>query len=74
MQATFILDSDELNHAFVDKLKAMFQNKRAELLVTETDDTEYLQASEVNRTKLLDAINNIKQGENLVEADSKLFQ
>lgn len=42
MHASFILDSHELDYSFIDKLKVMFQNKRIELLVSETDDTEYL--------------------------------
>ena len=32
MHASFILDSNELDYSFIDKLKVMFQNKRIELV------------------------------------------
>lgn len=42
MQANFILDSNELDYNLIDKLKEMFKNKRIELMISESDDTEYL--------------------------------
>jgi len=74
MHASFILDSNELDYSFIDKLKVMFQNKRIELLVSETDDTEYLFASKANKEALLESISNIENNQNLVIADAKLFQ
>lgn len=74
MQASFVLDSNELDYSFIDKLKVMFQNKRIELYVSDTDDTEYLCASKANKDALLSSISNIEHGENLVEADPKLFR
>ena len=74
MQASFILDSNELDYSFIDKLKTMFQNKRIELFVSETDDTEYLFASKANQDVLMQSISNISNNENLVVADLKLFQ
>jgi hypothetical protein len=74
MHASFILDSNELDYSFIDKLKVMFQNKRIELLVSETDDTEYLFASKANKEALLESITNIENNQNLVIADTKLFQ
>ncbi|HRF55982.1 MAG TPA: hypothetical protein PLV58_01160 [Campylobacterales bacterium] len=74
MQASFVLDSNELDYSFIDKLKAMFQNKRIELYISDTDDTEYLRASEANKDALLSSIANIERGENLIVADPKLFQ
>jgi len=73
MNANFVLDSNELNYAFIDKLREMFQNKRVELSITETDDTEYLSASSINKKLLLESMNNIQNNQNLVIADSKLF-
>lgn len=73
MNANFVLDSNELNYTFIDKLREMFQNKRVELFVTETDDTEYLYASKVNKELLLESMSNIQNNQNLVTADSKLF-
>jgi len=74
MQASFILDSNELDYSFIDKLKVMFQNKRIELSVSETDDTEYLRTSATNKALVLTSIANIENGQNLVTVDAKLFQ
>lgn len=74
MHASFILDSNELDYSFIDKLKVMFKNKRIELSVSETDDTEYLCASKTNKEALVSSIANIENNQNLVIADSKLFQ
>ena len=74
MQASFILDSNELDNSFIDKLKEMFKNKRIELFITESDDTEYLRASKTNKEVLDASIANIENGTNLVIADTKLFQ
>jgi len=74
MQASFILDSNELDYSFIDKLKVMFQNKRIELFVSETDDTEYLRTSATNKALVLTSIANIENGQNLVTVDAKLFQ
>ncbi len=45
MQTHFILDSSELDYSLIDKLKVLFQNKRIELIVSESDDTSYLLSS-----------------------------
>lgn len=74
MQANFVLDSNELDYSFVEKLKEMFKNKRIELSITETDDTRYLCASDVNRESISSAIANIENGQNLTVADPKIFQ
>ncbi len=74
MQATFILEPNEINASLIEKLKVMFGDKKIELSVQEVDDTAYLEKSEVNKTKLTSAIENIRDGKNLVEADAKLFQ
>jgi hypothetical protein len=73
MNANFVLDSNELNYAFIDKLREMFQNKRVELTINETDDTAYLTASEINKELLLESMTNIKNNQNLRTADPKLF-
>lgn len=74
MNAHFVLDSNELNYAFIDKLREMFQNKRLEVSISETDDTAYLSTSTVNQELLLESMSNIKNNKNLVSADPKLFR
>lgn len=74
MQANFILDSNELDYKLIDKIKEIFQNKRIELTISESDDTEYLFASDVNKETLLNSIDNIEKNEKLIVADSKIFK
>lgn len=74
MQAHFILDAEELDYSFVDKLKVLFKDKRIELVISESDDTQYLLKNPANQQHLLSAIENSKNKENLVEVDSELFQ
>lgn len=74
MQATFILEPNEINASLIEKLKVMFGDKKIELSVQEADDTAYLSKSDANKESLEQAISNIQNGTNLVEADIKLFQ
>lgn len=74
MQASFVLDSNELDYRLIDKIKEIFQNKRIELIISDSDDTEYLFASEANKEILLNSIANIERNENLVAADPKIFK
>ena len=74
MQANFVLDSNELDYSFIDKLKVLFQNKRVELLISESDDTKHLTKSDANKEALLASIANIENNENLVMADMSLFK
>lgn len=73
MQASFVLDSSELDYSFIDKLRSMFKDKRVELFVAETDDTAYLSTSKANKEILLNSIANLESGHNTIVADSKLF-
>ncbi|MFP4333381.1 MAG: hypothetical protein ACLFQJ_08770 [Campylobacterales bacterium] len=74
MQANFVLDSDELDYHLIDKIKEIFKNKRIELTISESDDTEYLLTSEANKEILLNSIANIEKNENLIVADPKIFE
>ena len=73
MQTHFILDSRELDYSLIDKLKVIFQNKRIELIVSESDDTNYLLNSPKNKDILLNSIKNIENREKLIFADTELF-
>ncbi len=74
MQTHFILDSSELDYSLIDKLKVLFQNKRIELIVSESDDTSYLLSSPKNKEILLNSIKNIENNDKVVFADNKLFK
>ena len=74
MQTHFILDSSELDYSLIDKLKVLFQNKRIELIVAESDDASYLLSSPKNNEILLNSIKNIENNDKVVFADNKLFK
>jgi antitoxin YefM len=67
MQVSFRLNANELDIRFIESLKAAFQGKEIEILVYEQDETQSLLADPINRTKLLAAVENIKNRKNLVE-------
>ncbi len=43
----------------------MFKNEKVEAVVSEVDETAYLLQSEANKTRLLQAIRNIENRQNL---------
>jgi antitoxin YefM len=68
------VNADELDERFLDSLKAMFKNKEIEIVVYERDETAYLLRSPANRERLLNAIRNVVQGQNLVTPTQEQFQ
>ena len=67
MQDVYRLNAGELDQNFLESLKAKFKDQEIEIIVNPADETDYLMASEVNRTLLLEAVENIKQRSQLVE-------
>ena len=74
MQAAFTLEPDELDLELLEQIKAMFHGKRIEMIVYDWDETGYLSKSPANLAHLEKAVQNIENGQNLVEADPDLFQ
>lgn len=68
MQTVYRLNVNELNDVFIESLKATFKDKEIEIAVYEVDETAYLISSEANRARLLSAVRNVKNNNNLVEA------
>lgn len=68
------LHVSELNDQFIEAVQAFFKDKEVEITVTEVDETEYLLRSEANRTRLMQAINNVENGKNLVEVPANMLQ
>lgn len=60
------LNANELNSQFMEALRILFKDKEIEIVVSEVDETAYLFESEANRTRLLQAIQNIESQSNLV--------
>jgi antitoxin YefM len=74
MSTVYRLKASELNHHFLDQIKATFGDKEIEIIVSECDKTAYLLKSEVNKNRLLKALENVKERENLVEVNLQSLQ
>jgi hypothetical protein len=73
------VNAEELDHRFLESLKAQFEHKEIEITVREAeqntlDETAYLLNSPVNRERLLKAIANAERGEHLVTIDVNELQ
>ena len=69
MYTVYHLKADELDTQFLEALKTFFKDKTIEIVVTEVDETAYLLHSDANRDRLLQAVENVNDGENLVEVE-----
>jgi len=69
MYTVYHLKADELDTQFLEALKTLFKDKTIEIVVTEVDETAYLLHSDANRERLLQAVEHVNDGENLVEVE-----
>lgn len=69
MHTVYRLKASEIDQRFIDALKATFQDREIEIVVYEVDETAYLLASKANRSRLLQAVEHIKNRESLVEVE-----
>jgi antitoxin YefM len=67
MQISYRLNANELNNNFLESLKAAFQDKEIEIIVCENDETTFLLHNPANRERLLTAVENIQNRNNLIE-------
>ncbi|MGB3206328.1 MAG: hypothetical protein WBB28_15165 [Crinalium sp.] len=74
MQTIYRLKASELDHHFLEGLKATFQDKKIEIIVYEVNETDYLLKSETNKNRLFKAIENVNNGTNLVEVSLENFE
>jgi len=74
MHTIYQVNADELDQSFLDSLKAMFKNKEIEIVVYERDETAYLLRSTANRERLLNAVREVEQNQNLVTPAQEQFQ
>lgn len=74
MQTSYRLNARDLDQHFLESLKTLFQDKEIEIVVYEVDETAYLSKSEVNRRRLLQAIENVENGTNLIEVNFEEFE
>ena len=59
MYAIYRMKVEELDAQFMESLKTAFKDKEIELVVSSTDETDYLLRSPANRDHLLRAISDI---------------
>jgi antitoxin YefM len=69
MSAIYRLKASEIDGNFLAQVKETFGEKEIEIVISEVDETEYLLKSEVNKNRLLKAIENIKNNRNLIEVN-----
>ncbi len=76
MYTTYHLQEDELNEDFLQSVKQLFKNKKIAITVEEEmDETEYLMSSSANKEKLHQALEDYRQGRNLVSfANTEAFK
>ncbi|MFN8459333.1 MAG: hypothetical protein U0401_32565 [Anaerolineae bacterium] len=74
MYSIYRLRANELDVEFMEGLKMLFRNKEIEIAVYEVDETDYLMRSEANKRRLLAAIKNAEQKNNLVEVNGEYIQ
>jgi len=74
MTTTYRLHADELDAAFVERVKSAFPHKLIEIAVTEADETDALLADPVRRERLLRAVADAEAGRNLVVPDQAPFR
>lgn len=74
MQTIYQINADELDQNLLDSIKALFKHKEIEIVISERDETAYLLRSPANRERLLRAVREVEQNENIVVPDQKQFQ
>ena len=70
METTYKIHANELNEAFINSIKALFENQRLLISIQPIEDdfendTIYLSSSSVNKERLLKSIQNYETGKNL---------
>lgn len=74
MVTVYRMNMKDLDDRFLEALRALFKDKDVEITVTEIDETQYLLQGEANRARLLQAIKNIENGQNLVDVPPDMLQ
>ncbi len=67
MSAVYRFNANKIDGSFLEEIKEKFAGKNIKIVVSELDETEYLLSSETNKVKLITAIENIKNRQNLIE-------
>jgi antitoxin YefM len=74
MNAIYQGKAEELDQNFIESVKAAFKDKEIEITIYERDETDYLLRSPANRERLVRAIADVENSENIVSPDQDQFQ
>ena len=69
MRTIYRLKANQLDDNFLEDIQKTYQDKEIEIIVYEVDETEYLFKSDLNRSQLLKAKDNVERGINLVKVN-----
>ncbi len=74
-ETTYRTRANEVGQALIDSIKKMYGDKEIEIIVIEQEDeTDFLLKSPANREQLLQAVEDIRNGRNLVTPDQEQFR
>ena len=74
MHTVYRLNVDEVNSQFIESLQVLFKDREVEITVNDVDETAYLLQSEPNRRRLLQAVQNISNQQNLIKVPLDMLQ
>ncbi len=71
MTTTIHLNEAELDSQFLLAVKTLFKDRNIKVTIEadDTDTTDYLMSTEANRSRLLQAIQRVEEGQLLAEVD-----
>nr|WP_293832911.1 hypothetical protein [uncultured Arsenicibacter sp.] len=71
MTTTIHLNEAELDSQFLQAVKTLFKNRDIKVTIEadDTDTTAYLMSTATNRSRLLEAIQRVDEGQHLTEVD-----
>ena len=74
MLSTYHLQANELDDHFIRAIHQLFANKTIKIIVSEADETDYLMSSPANYAHLMEAIQHVKEGKELIPVNMEDYQ
>jgi len=76
METVYRIKASELNKSFLDSIKTLFKKKEIEISITDmvNDETNFLLKNPSNKAHLLEAIEELYHGKNLVRFSGEEFE
>jgi len=74
-ETTYRTRASEVGQPLIDSIRTLYGDKEIEIIVSEhQDQTDFLLRSQENRKHLLEAVDDIRNGRNLVVSDQEQFR